>query len=263
MTTTLPILLGWRAEDCWSLWFVGIGGAALRLLQAGFCGMLCLPVTSGARICGPGAALKRLLSSRELLVLRPYSQPLKHPRVSLLISPAPGAWLSLGRQPHARLDPHAHFFKPPRFFPVFLLKKKSWLLPAPRSGCALLPRGAPWSGVTAPPCQHRSPRQGFQRHSEVSELRRNKIEQRPAPRIKKSCIITPARSNVSCCDSRNGVWVTSSGAIFRTWRGTRCSLKISIYRVQVTKKKLIRKSLRCQKFFLTQNKHQLLLYYIY
>lgn len=131
MTTTLPILLGWRAEDCWSLWFVGIGGAALRLLQAGFCGMLCLPVTSGARICGPGAALKRLLSSRELLVLRPYSQPLKHPRVSLLISPAPGAWLSLGRQPHARLDPHAHFFKPPRFFPVFLLKKKKLVTASP------------------------------------------------------------------------------------------------------------------------------------
>lgn len=235
MTTTLPILLGWRAEDCWSLWFVGIGGAALRLLQAGFCGMLCLPVTSAARIRGPGAALKQLLSSQELLVLRPYSQPLKHPRVSLLISPAPGAWLSLWRQPHACLDPHACFFKPPRLFPVFLLKKKLVTV-SPSQWLCSAPRGAPWRGVTAPPCQHRSPRQGFQRHSEVSELQRNKIEQWPAPRIKKSCIITPARNNVSCCDSRNGVWVTSSGAIFRTWRGTRCSLKISIYRVQVTKK---------------------------
>lgn len=126
MTTTLPILLGWRAEDCWSLWFVGIGGAALRLLQAGFCGMLCLPVTSAAQIRGPGAALKQLLSSQELLVLRPYSQPLKHPRASLLISPAPGAWLSLWRQPHACLDPHACFFKPPRLFPVFLLKKAGY-----------------------------------------------------------------------------------------------------------------------------------------
>lgn len=133
MTTTLPILLGWRAEDCWSLWFVGIGGAALRLLQPGFCGMLCLPVTSGARTHGPEAAFKWLLSSQELLVVCPLkkseSLPIyfTNPRSTAVFGEATShTFRDLPLSKH-KSDPQDFSLS------VFLFKKKKrWLLSAVR-----------------------------------------------------------------------------------------------------------------------------------
>lgn len=175
----------WRAEDCWSLWFVGTGGAVLKLLQSWFCGMLCLLLTSGAWIWPAwNSTWAAWLLSGALWSFVPIPSPIES-RGSL-----PIYFTGLRREAlfgDATLSRFRDFTLSkviPKLFLRLCFYKKIptvsnngekalhvssapiWRAAAhspARSG----PRKGPLNRVTSPGCQRGSPRQGFQRYSKA------------------------------------------------------------------------------------------------